>query len=82
MAGDFDAQPRHARLDRITRRPATPGRTTATGFAQCELDGADLGHCTGHGERAFTVPADCPGPGRTDVRLDYLFVRATQISGA
>lgn len=82
VAGDFNAQPHHTRMDRMYAPSA--GRRTGHGGrgAHRELDGADRGHCAGYGERTFSVPATRPGPCGSGVKLDYLFVRATRISGA
>ncbi|MET9384165.1 endonuclease/exonuclease/phosphatase family protein [Streptomyces sp. NPDC002928] len=82
VAGDFNAQPHHSRLNQMYASSVNSPANGGNWGTHRELDDADPGHCTGQGERTFTVPAARPGPCGTGVKLDYLFVRAAQISGA
>ncbi|WP_372345379.1 endonuclease/exonuclease/phosphatase family protein [Streptomyces sp. KL116D] len=81
VAGDFNAQPHHRSLNQMYGTAVDSAVNGGNRGAHRELDDADRGHCAGHGERTFTGTAS-PGPCGTGVKLDLLFARAAQITGA
>ncbi|MBT2446797.1 endonuclease/exonuclease/phosphatase family protein [Streptomyces sp. ISL-43] len=78
IAGDFNVQPHHAKLDRYYSANVDTDNNRGNYGAYRELDDADNAHCAGHGEPTTEVPGTSPCG--INAKVDLIFVRESTLA--
>lgn len=79
IAGDFNVQPHHKKLDAFySANVNTPANGGNAGQYR-ELDDTDTAYCAGHGEPTTEVPGDSTCG--INAKVDHIFVRESTLAG-